>query len=300
MSSFSRGVLMTGFFRTGSTFIFSALRADSRFRCYYEPYHPMMEDYLSPDRDSKHVADAAFLGHTIDDDYFAEYQSLDSSYLRSYLNIEERPTAHPVYAGSTGGADLKGYVDFLIGTAVDAGKIPFLQCNRWNLILPWLRERFQDFVIVLITRSSISVALSLYGLARKEGAKLDLLSPVADYWGITEAARNIATFYDFDSQAVGKLNYLQKVHFIIRFAELYMSPFADITLNFDRLGQESGLFFDRLERYLDLTLPVSRDYVTRCWRQEGDKSRVAKSVSGYLELPEAILAAWGEGGSNSV
>lgn len=299
MNSGTRGILMTGFFRTGSTFVFSSLRADSRLRCYYEPYHPMMADYLAPEREGKPDADAAFLGHTIDGDYFAEYRSLDLQQMRSYLKIDERPTAYPVLAGTSDGEDIKGYIDFLIDTAIDAGKIPFLQCNRWNLVLPWLRERYPGFAIILITRSSISVALSLYGLARKEGKKLELLSSVADYWGIAETVRNIAAFYEFDYEAVGKLNCLQKIHFIVRFAELYMSQSADITLNYDRFGQESGLFFDRLERYLDMALPACRDYVSSCWRQEGDKSRVAESIKGYLELPEAILAAWGEGRSKN-
>jgi hypothetical protein len=294
MRNLARGILMTGFFRTGSTFVFSALRSDSRFCSYYEPYHPMLEGYLAQDRLGMPAADAAFLGHTVDGDYFAEYRCLDQRQLLSCLKINDRLTDHPVLGEASRGQDLKGYIDFLIDAAIDAGKIPFLQCNRWNFVLPWLKNRYPDYAIVLITRSSISVALSLYGLARKEGKKLDLLSPHADYWGVAETSGNIASYYGFDGDDVGQLNYFQKVHFIIRFAEHYMSLYSDFTLNYDNFGSEGGAFFHALGDRLGVDLQPSRDYLARYWRREKDKVRIANSVANYLERPEAILRAWGE------
>lgn len=294
MRNMAQGILMTGFFRTGSTFVFSALRADSRFRCYYEPYHQTLAEYLSADRDGGLTADSDFLGHTVDGDYFAEYRSLDQKRLLSKLKINDRPTNHPVLGGASWADDLNGYIDYLISTAVVAGKIPFLQCNRWNMALPWLKARYPEFVIVLITRSSVPVALSLYGLARKEGLKLDLLSPHVDYWGVCEITGNIASYYEFDGDDVGQLNYLQKIHFIMRFAELYMSRHCDILLNYDHIGTESKTFFDALGHRLGIDFQPSRDYFARHWRQEKDKTKVAESIAKYLERPEAILRAWGE------
>lgn len=289
-----RGILITGFFRTGSTFVFSSLRVDSRLCCYYEPYHPLMTEYLFADESGGRAADADLLGHTVDGDYFREYRKIDACRLQPYLRCNERSTNHPVLAGSDSGGQLKGYIDFLIDEAERAGKFPVLQCNRWNLVLPWLKKRYPDFIITLITRPTIPVVFSLYALARREGEQLDLLSTRANYWGIDEIIGNIVSFYDFKSEIIGKFNYFQKIHFILRFSELYMSQSADITLNYDQIGYESSVFLDQLERGLDIRLSASREYFTRFWRQGVDECKIAESVRDYFELPETILAAWGQ------
>ena len=292
MAKRMRGILITGFFRTGSTFVFSSLRADSRLCCYYEPYHPMMAEYLFARESGGRTADADFLGHTIDGDYFREYRKIDARRLQPYLTGGERSTNHPVLVGSDSGSQLKGYIDFLIDEAEHAGKIPVLQCNRWNLVLPWLKKRYPEFIIVLITRPTIPVVLSLYALAKREGERLDLLSTYANYWGVDEIIGNIVSFYDFEPKIIGRFNYIQKIHFILQFFELYMGQSADVTLNYDQIGCGNEAFFDRLECGLGIRFLASRDHFARFWRQDVGKYNIA--VRDYFELPEAILAAWGQ------
>lgn len=284
------GLVITGFFRTGSTFVFSALRADDRFRCFYEPYHPLLPDYLADSDDPAHRADAGFLGHTIEDDYFREYRDIPRDEFAAHFPLKGRLSDHPVLAGGQAGGEMRGYIDFLVDAARARGRRPVLQCNRWNLILPWLKARYPEHLVVLITRSPVAVAMSLQGLAAKQGRSLDILSPRADFWGVGETVRNICLYYDVDARVVSEFSYFQKIHFAIRFAERVLGGHADVVIDYDRLGTDWPATLDIIGRRLGMTLEASAAFFRAHWRPDRDRSAVEQLLRGQAEMPEALLA----------
>jgi hypothetical protein len=72
-----KGVISTGYFRTGSTFFFSCMREIKEFKCFYEPFHPDILKYITATIDGGMAVDNESLGHTLVDDYFEEFKGID-------------------------------------------------------------------------------------------------------------------------------------------------------------------------------------------------------------------------------
>ena len=133
-------IIITGRFRSGSTFLWNIFRHIEGMTAYYEPFNERR--WFDPlrrgdrlDQTHKHV-----------EDYWREYDGLDM--LRDYYR--EEWTYKNLYMGSSFWApDMKRYVELLIARA--AGR-PVLQFNRIDLRLQWFRQNFPDATIIHLYR----------------------------------------------------------------------------------------------------------------------------------------------------
>lgn len=254
-----KGLIATGFFRTGSTFIFSCFRQVEKFRCYYEPYHPELLDFVSDSGDCS-APDKISLGHSLSDDYYSEFYELELDKLRECYASINRDTNHPILFANSKHNSLKEYIDLLREEAVNSGKIPVYQPNRFNFMLPWLRSEYPDFYLVLITRNPASIFYSLQTLASKAGLTLTPTEKSMDFWNVGEIFKVLVGV--FSAGYTGRLNfgYYQKLYFIIKFIEFYSGSNADLIINYDEFSDNAPALLDNIGVALDVNMDAAVEY----------------------------------------
>ncbi|MEG3766268.1 sulfotransferase [Alteromonas sp. 14N.309.X.WAT.G.H12] len=226
-------ILVTGFFRTGSTLIFSALRQCPDLQVFYEPYHPDIVDYVIACQNGKATADRARLGHTVEGDYFEEYRNIDIDHMQNFFNKEARTLHHPILEATSSKPDLFNYVDFLHNCAKESGKIPVLQANRFNLCLSWFSARFPNNYNILITRKPRQIFYSLKKLAFKEGLSLNSNTIGLDYWNVLSIFNSLCSRYSFIDELYK--GYYYKLCFVVEWINRIESNKADLVLPYEFL-----------------------------------------------------------------
>ncbi|BBO26354.1 hypothetical protein AltI4_07420 [Alteromonas sp. I4] len=255
-----KGLIATGFFRTGSTFIFSCLRQIERFRCYYEPYHPELLDFVNDSGDNA-APDKLNLGHSLSDDYYSEFYELDLNVLSNCYASIKRDTNHPILFANSEHETLKKYIELLRDDAVNNGKIPVYQPNRFNFMLPWLKSEYPDFYLVLITRNPASIFYSLQSLASKAGLTLTPDERSVDFWNVGEIFKILIGV--FSGNYTGRLDfgYYQKLYFIIKFIEFYAGKYADLVIDYDEFSDNYPVLLKNIGIALDVNMDTSVEYV---------------------------------------
>eukprot|EP00439_Symbiodinium_sp_Y106_P089240 s1_g1776.t1 len=139
--------------RTGSTALFNAFRADPRFLCFYEPLHEGLRTMTRRKAGRFDPSDIRRMGHGgLSKPYFAEYLPL----LGRRRGVPAFPT-HLVYkeffdVGVPGRAELTRYFNLLSDCARSQGKVPVFCLNRsWGRIEAF-RTMFPDGVHVYSLR----------------------------------------------------------------------------------------------------------------------------------------------------
>lgn len=258
-----KGVIATGFFRTGSTFFFSSLREVSKFRCYYEPYHPELLDFVENLGEIGGGPNQEVLGHSVGDDYFKEFESINLIELSRVFNLKRRNTNQPVLLPQSQNSDLMAYIKFLAEDAYEKQQIPLLQANRFNFALPWLKRVFPEYLLVLITREPQSVFKSLRSLAKNEGLELSAKDSKSDYWNVKEAFENIVKIFGFELEQIDSFGYYQKLYFILRFSERAMAEHADLVVDYEQFLNEPETTLQFITRGFDLDPQPAINYVNK-------------------------------------
>ena len=229
-----KGIIATGYFRTGSTFFFSCLRQVQRFRCFYEPYHPELLEFINSLGDDDSGPDREALGHSLGDDYFSEFEGLDKIALNDTYGLERRITNQPVLHARSVHDDLFNYILFLENFANQHEQINVLQANRLNFAMPWLKSNFPDYLLILITRNPQAVFSSLQSLGSKDGINIDAEDSQCSYWNVSEAFENIVKHYGFYRNNLPSFGYYQKLYFVLKFSERVMAQSADIIMSYEQ------------------------------------------------------------------
>ncbi len=148
--------------RTGSTSIFNAFRADDRFMCFYEPLHEGLRTLTPKKADRFNPQDIQRMGHSgLTRPYFAEYRKL----VARRQGVPAFPS-HLSYGqffdvGSTGRAELKCYFDLLAHFAQAHKKVPVFCLNRsWGRMSAF-RDIAPEAVHVFSLRNPLATWLSL-------------------------------------------------------------------------------------------------------------------------------------------
>jgi len=229
-------ILVTGFFRTGSTLLFSALRQCEDFKVFYEPYHPEILKYVEACQAGLASVDQHKLGHTIDEDYFEEYADIDLGEMKRVLELGPRTLNHPVLSSQCDAEHLKAYVKFLHFHAEATGKIPVLQANRFNFCIDWFKNNFPRNYNILITRNAYDIFCSLKKLARSDGIDLTPDCSGIDYWNVLSIFDSLRARHPFvDCLHSG---YFYKLCFVVEWINRIESNKADLIIPFEALGNE--------------------------------------------------------------
>mgnify|MGYP001370859009 CR=1 FL=1 len=241
-------ILVTGFFRTGSTLIFSALRKCEELQVFYEPYHPDIIDYVRSCQNGLQNADRERLGHTVDGDYFEEYRKVDINEMDEVFNKKKRTIHHPVLNEFSVKSDLYNYVTYLHEHARKSNKIPVLQANRLNFCLSWFKANFKSNYNILITRNSRDIFFSLKKLASKDGISLWAETEIIDYWNVLSIFNSLKARYSFIKEI--QRGYYYKLCFIIEWINRIESNKADLVIPYEYLDR------DRVQKSLYKSLNI--------------------------------------------
>ena len=193
--------------RTGSTALFNAFRADPRFMCFYEPLHEGLRTMTRRKAARFDPEDIKRMGHDgLSKPYFAEYVPLLT--LRGGVS---RFPGHLSYKeffeiSARGQMNLRGYFRCLLDLAQSRNKVPVFCLNRsWGRMKPF-REMFPDSVHVFSLRGpaetwhsqqarrSYFFARLLYILSQAEPNRFGSAFPELTGLSILERLRVAKTF----------------------------------------------------------------------------------------------------------
>lgn len=279
-----KGLIATGYFRTGSTFFFSCLRQVTKFRCYYEPYHPELLEFVDSLGDINSGPDREALGHSIGDDYFAEFEGMDRVALENVYGLSRRTTNQPVLLSQSTHQDLYNYIHFLENFAHQQQQISVLQANRLNFSLPWLKQNFPDYLLLLITRNPQEVFASLKSLAFKDGVVIHAEDTKSGYWNVNEAYENVVRRYGFHIKLLPNFGYYQKLYFLLKFSERVMARSADIVLSYESFLTDPKPIFTMIEKATEIDTEPSIDYA----KQHANLNKIRIENEYLCELENSV------------
>jgi hypothetical protein len=281
-----KGIIATGFFRTGSTFMFSALRECEELMGFYEPYHPDIVKYVADTQAGLVAADKNYLGHTVEEDYFSEYLDIDLSKINEAFASTRRTVNHPILSPYSKKPDLKNYINFLIDYSVSMNKIPFLQANRFNYCLPWISKNFPRFIKVLITRDPHSIFLSLQNIANKGGQFLSHDSANSNFWNVNEVYKHLNSCYNL-SLPFDK-GYYFELYFIVSWINKVSSRQADIVIPFESFNTNGLSAIKIILSSLSISSVPSENYINKNYIIENLKVKPKEVICLEKEVDELL------------
>lgn len=281
----SSPIFITARFRTGSTLLWNMFRQVPGMVAYYEPDHPhligMIRRRTPPQRTHHRV-----------EEYFREYQPLPdlaehhpSEFGASRLFLEQGDEAPA----------LQAYIQYLIDRVVPE-KTAFLQFNRLDFRLSWVRSRFPEARIVHLFRSPREQWLS--SIAGYEGdvdADAD-----SDPYLMATWARDLCRQFpflagDFIRHAYQRHYYLWKLSYLLGsrlsdYSFSYESLMADPRRTAAELLQVSGVWSEvNVDSALSVLVeaPMQREDETR-EEWYGDLEQECEGVLTELGLNQEL------------
>lgn len=239
-------VIVSGWFRTGTTYLFSVFRTlDKKFISYYEPLHPLLFLGVLSDTSTSHQ-----LSHDLANNYFEEYKSMD--YKRLRLRYLERFEVHSSLLYSFEDTlPLFDYSNFIIKNT-NLTKIPVFQFNRISFLLDYFHIFYPDALVISIIRNPRDIFASIvehynrvYDTFPFEaefpslGLPPSLLpGPEDNDWEVLSTFKNLLKV--FGIKATQKFSFYGKVYVINRVAELFAYAFSDNVISYDHLTHEGS------------------------------------------------------------
>jgi hypothetical protein len=283
----SKGIIATGFFRTGSTFMFSALRKCEKLMGFYEPYHPDILKYVANTQAGLTAVDKNYLGHTVEeDDYFSEYSDIDLSEMNEAFASARRTVNHPILSSSSTQQDLENYINFLIDYSDSKSKVPFFQANRFNYCLPWIAKKFPEFIKVLITRDPYSIFLSLQNIANKGGIFLSYKSNDVNFWNVNEVYKYLnccfELFLPFDK------GYYFELYFIVSWINRISSREADVVIPFESFNTNGLRAINIILSSLSISSISAENYIIKEYKGEGLPAKPKVIIDLEIEVDELL------------
>jgi len=179
----ARIVLANGMFRSGSTYFFDTMRQCPENVCYYEPFHPKMNELIQEEHQ-------ASLGHSLTASPWLEH--ITSSNLAEYYNYA---TSLPVYIRERMGyhspltmtRSARRYFESLPLLAKRLNKNIFACFNRAAFVLPQARHSIAGLggIIAYTKRPSIQIAISFLRLYSAQRSFHLFSREFRDPWGVS-------------------------------------------------------------------------------------------------------------------
>ncbi|MDJ0531377.1 MAG: sulfotransferase [Xenococcaceae cyanobacterium MO_207.B15] len=236
-------IIVSGWFRTGTTYTFSLFRSINK-HCtpYYEPLHPLIFEAI----DKFDVYNQSKLGHELDLGYFHEFQFIDYKSLRMrYLERFEVASSLRYDFAST--LPLFDYVNFII-EQTSKDKIPVLQFNRISFILDYFRLYYKNATIISILRNPRDVFSSIVNHFNRSfdtfpfdapfpmlGNPLELSS---GDWEVVDTFSGLLKIFDISLKQ--DFSFYSKVYVINKTAELFAREFSDAVIEYEELAKQGS------------------------------------------------------------
>ena len=143
-------VFIHSLFRTGSTYLWNKFRQNDNYCCYYEPFHPCLQDVTPENIENILTTDFKAVHHPkLAAYYLHEYRTMLNPahrgipYFRKSFSFDE-------FCHTTVNPDALRYVSHLIENCGD--RIPVFQFNRTAGRTRWFAESFPDSLNVYLFR----------------------------------------------------------------------------------------------------------------------------------------------------
>jgi len=144
-------IIINGFFRSGTTFLWRVIRDSSDYVCFYEPLHPNLEQFVT-DKPSIHMTHGAELWNE-----YRELNELEKSKLFSLNKV--------INGGQPASEQAIKYLEFLSELRVKV----LLQPNRASLLLHDVLNFSTDAKVIHILRDPFEVWESMCKMAIYRG-----------------------------------------------------------------------------------------------------------------------------------
>lgn len=232
-------VIITGRFRSGSTFLWNVFRAGGGFTSYYEPLN------------ERRWFDPATRGSRVDsthknvDDYWREYEGLTE--LGKYFRPEWNHRDLYMAAGFHD-PDMKRYVEVLIERAPLR---PVLQFNRIDFRLPWIRWNFPEAMVLHLYRHPRDQWWSTFlGAAPfPASGRMEDFEP-HDKFYLKSWARDLTYHFPFLEERAIEHPY-QAFYFIWKLSYLFGKKYAHVSVSYEDIIENPRLELGRLLELLD-------------------------------------------------
>ncbi|MDX1621250.1 MAG: glycosyltransferase [Nitriliruptorales bacterium] len=143
-------IFVHALFRTGSTFLWSALRTSPHHRAYYEPLHEALAGLWPGNLDRMRAVHTTTARHELEGPWlFAEYEDLLQPGVAGVPGYSRR-LAYETYADNSIQPLLRRYIDSLL--AASGRKQPVLQMNRSALRQRWFHQEYPDAHHIYLAR----------------------------------------------------------------------------------------------------------------------------------------------------
>lgn len=238
-------VIVSGWFRTGTTYTFSLFRSiNQKFTSYYEPLHPFVFQGIKSDSSNQQQ-----LGHNLELGYYHEYQFIDYKSLRMRY-LERFEAGSNLLYSFTDSLPLFDYVNLIIEQTQET-KVPLLQFNRISFLIDYFRVFYKDALIISIIRYHRDVFASIVNHYNRVcdvfpfdapfpslGLPPRRLGPHNDDWEVVDTFAGLLKIFDISLKQ--DVSFYSKVYVINKTAELFAREFSDAVIEYEELAKRGS------------------------------------------------------------
>ncbi len=238
-------VIVSGWFRTGTTYTFSLFRSmNQKFTPYYEPLHPFVFGGVQSNSSSNKN-----LGHNLDLGYYHEYQFIDYKSLRIRY-LERFEAGSNLLYSFVDNLPLFDYVNFII-KQTPKNTVPLLQFNRVSFLLDYFRIFYKNALIVSLIRCPRDLFTSIVNHYNRVydtfpfeapfpslGSPPRYLGPHNDDWEVVDTFAALLKIFDISLKQ--DFSFYSKVYVINKTAELFAREFSDVVIEYEELANKGS------------------------------------------------------------
>ena len=144
-------IFIHSLFRTGSTYLWNKFRQNDNFYCYYEPFHPSLQDVTLYNIENILTKDYKAVHHpALSTYYLYEYRKILTPEHRG-LPYFKKSFSFDEFCHNAENQDAQKYINHLIKNGGE--KIPVFQFNRSAGRTRWFVENFPDALNIYLVRN---------------------------------------------------------------------------------------------------------------------------------------------------
>jgi hypothetical protein len=233
-------IIVTGRFRSGTTFLWNIFRHLHGITAYYEPFNERR--WFDPHTRGERVDQT----HKHVEDYWREYAGLEM--LGEYYR-DEWTSKNLLMDATFWAPEMKQYVELLMAKA--PGR-PMLQFNRIDLRLPWFRHHFPDAKIIHLYRHPRDQWCSFL-LDPRCFSKADTMAHFAphDKFYLCSWAKDLQ--YHFPFLSADQISHpYQMFYYLWSLSHIWGVHFAHYSFSFEDLIENTEHVLKELFNFLDI------------------------------------------------
>ena len=225
-------ILITARYRTGSTYLYTLLSSLVDVAAFYEPLNEEVINWLGKDEQSTEENQAVF-AHTLRDNYFGEYKSLNREKLKQ-SHSREFGTNKMVMSRNDYYYKLKNYISFLLSSFPN--KLNVLQFNRIDFRLAWFKVNFPQALIVNLRRNPRDTYVSYIETHLRADRKTSF-DPNHDLGGMfcLDFYIKLLGSTSIPQFCIYELNNYEKIYLVNQLSNLWADKFADVIVSYESL-----------------------------------------------------------------